>query len=188
MCPKARPSRPVDGEQLGWKIITGLCLPPPCRQRASGQHCGRRAWLGSAAGEHLCTRCSPRLPQLAVTPSLWEGLGASLLSQREPGGVLSGKGLGFSQRCLDGFGRAEASSGIPGLWSRLPAPCPPLLALCQRLKTSGPCWTPHPATIGNGFLLIFPPLYSSDIMVFKIPEPLMRHILNKCVHISVSGK
>ena len=25
-------------------------------------------------------------------------------------------------------------------------------------------------------------------MVFKIPEPLMRHILDKCVHISVSGK
>ena len=69
----------------------------------------------AALDESIFARgCSPRLPQLAITPSLRERLGASLLSQREPGGVLSGKGLGFSQRCLDGFRRAEASSGIPG--------------------------------------------------------------------------
>lgn len=93
MCHKARPSRPVGGEQLEWKIITGLCLPPLCGQRAGG-----RALRGGGHGwavlkETVSARgCSPLLPQLAVTPGVQEGLGASLLSQRELSGVLSGEG------------------------------------------------------------------------------------------------
>lgn len=56
MCHKARPSRPVDGKQRERKIITGLRLPPRCRQRVGGWHCGWRAWPGGAGREHLCTR------------------------------------------------------------------------------------------------------------------------------------
>ena len=59
---------------------------PPSSMQAEGR------W--AALDESIFARgCSPRLPQLAVTPSLRERLGASLLSQREPGGVLSGKVL-----------------------------------------------------------------------------------------------
>lgn len=92
MCHKARPSRPVDGEQLEWKLMTGLCLPSLCGQRAGGWALrgGGHGWavLDKSVSAHGCSR----RPQLAVTPRIQEGLGVSLLSQRELSGVLSGEG------------------------------------------------------------------------------------------------
>lgn len=83
----------------GWEtagVENNYRFTPPSSVQAEGGRAGSAAGGGhgpAGLDESISARgCTPWLPQLAGTPSLREGQGGSLPSQREPGGVLSGEG------------------------------------------------------------------------------------------------